>query len=273
MKILILGASGLVGSNIKNMLEDIGHDVIGTYNSYDERYAGDCTFIQYDVKDYMKLNNIVNDYLPEVVISSLRGDFEMQIRTHEKLAEYINADKKRKVFFISTLNVFDKDLSKTHFESDDTNPKSEYGIYKANCEKMLLQNIENLQVSILRIPSVWTSNCKRIKELHELEQTGSSMEIWTPVMHNYTTPARIGEAIIYILKHNLNGIFHLGSKDAMDFLEYYRTVASHLELSNVKFDVHKLEKIHYQTIESEREDFAKMNNYSVSDVLLEIGSV
>lgn len=283
MRFLILGASGLVGSAMKRQLEAAGHEVTGTYCVDNEKYNRNPTYRQLEAGDITGIDMLLEEELPDVVISAMRGEFDLQMQTHEWVMQYCRKDSHRKIIFVSTLNVFDNDLSKMHVESEKANPESTYGVYKAKCEDMFLENLEKSQVIILRIPSVWSEDCRRVQELKEAARNGEKVKIWTPLIHNYTTPEKIGEATRYILDRNLDGIFHLGTVETMDYAEFYCNVVTRLGLSADVLDVEELSlgtfdygegemKVpYYQCLASERKDFAMMNDYSIEEILTQIG--
>ncbi|SFQ29542.1 dTDP-4-dehydrorhamnose reductase [Lachnospiraceae bacterium XBB1006] len=272
MKFLILGASGLVGYEVKRQLEEAGHEVRGTYCKDNGRFTGDPSFTRFEVGNLQRMDALLKEFAPGVIVSALRGDFDLQMRTHEQVMEYCKKDCTRKIIFISTLNVFDNDLSRIHVESEETNPESDYGIYKAKCEKLFLDNLEKRQVIILRIPSVWSRNCRRVQELQEASDKKKTIKVWTPLIHNYTTPEKIGDAIRYIVDKKLDGIFHVGSEESLDYTEFYRCVVQRLGISEGVLAVEELSpnRIYYQCLASEREEFAAMNAYGIEDILTEI---
>jgi len=278
MQFLILGASGLVGSAIKKQLEEYGHSVVGTYHAVNETCAEDESFVQYTVGNELGMDALLAEASPDVIVSAIRGEFDLQMQTHERVMEYCKSDKSKKIIFISTVNVFDNDLSKIHTESDKLNPESTYGHFKAQCEEMFLTNLEKSQVIILRIPSVWNANCRRVQELKDAAKNGNTVKVWTPLIHNYTTPTKIVEAILYILEKELVGVFHLGSEETMDYTEFYRNVTGRLGIAEDVLEVEELsDKTEnlpwYQCLASERKDFVHRNAYSIEEILTEVGEV
>lgn len=136
-KVLIIGGSGLVGRAIKKELDGTyivcitSRHRLNTQNAY-----------QLDISDVSRLLNILNLTDPDVVVSSLRGDFDTQMKFHEILADWIkdnsiSRESAKKLLFISTTNVFDGDLSRPWTEKDVPLPESDYGIFKRDCEKCL----------------------------------------------------------------------------------------------------------------------------------------
>lgn len=150
-KILILGASGLVGKAVaKECSNDF--DVFGTYNSSATNLTVDKQF-HLNMQDDNAIHEILNTVQPDIILSSLQGDYDVQYKFHCQLAEAIN-NKASTLYFISTTNVFDGDLTRHHHELDDPISKSEYGQYKIKCEKMLIDSLGN-RATIIRIPGIW----------------------------------------------------------------------------------------------------------------------
>lgn len=55
--------------------------------------------------------------------------------------------------FISTANVFDGDLLRPWTEADPPVPKTDYGIYKRDCEVMLQKKLQG-QLSVFHLSAV-----------------------------------------------------------------------------------------------------------------------
>src|SRR6476620_12804465 len=105
-KVLILGASGLVGKALIEELKD-GFDLFGTYSSSLTSLPNEKQF-QLEVQQIDKLKEILNSIQPDIVISCLRGEFDQQLKFHKELAlELVNT--RSRVYYVSTTNVFDGD--------------------------------------------------------------------------------------------------------------------------------------------------------------------
>ncbi|WP_369680117.1 hypothetical protein [Bacillus sp. AFS018417] len=79
-KILILGASGLVGRALIDEFTD-EFDLYGTYFSSLTTLPNDKQF-QLEVQQLDKLKEIIRTIKPNIVISCLRGDFDQQLLFH-----------------------------------------------------------------------------------------------------------------------------------------------------------------------------------------------
>ena len=206
-KILILGASGLVGKAIaKECLNDF--DVYGTYSSSVTNLTDDKQF-QINFQDGEKLREILNFVQPDIIVSSLNGDYDDQLKFHAHLAEELK-NRDSVLYFLSTTNVFDGDLSRHHSELDEPISESDYGKYKINCEKMLLESLGNRAI-IVRIPGIWGKNSPRFNTIKKNIETAASIQAYSNLECNFLLDNQLARQMRFIIKNELSGIFHLGA--------------------------------------------------------------
>ena len=127
---LLLGATGLVGRAAAGRLEE-DYQIIPA--------AGRCApengyCLPVEAPEALKEVLLRED--PDVVISSVRGDYPAQITFHRALAEWL-AGKDKRLLYMSTANVFDGRLTQPWTEADPPAPASDYGVFKRDCEAML----------------------------------------------------------------------------------------------------------------------------------------
>jgi len=96
MNILILGASGLIGSTIYRQLQQDAN-VYGTYCSHQPEVSHNNMF-EFKVTDSAQLDKILNLSNPDIVISCLRGDFSCQMQRHKEVANYLEKKNGRLLF-------------------------------------------------------------------------------------------------------------------------------------------------------------------------------
>ena len=128
-KLLIIGASGLVGKALALQCKN-EFEIYGTYYTSSTNLSEDKQF-HLNIQDTEQLKSILNHVDPDIIISCLHGDFEQLMAFHKRLVNELN--KTSLVYFLSTTNVFDGDLSRHHNELDEPISKSEYGQYKIQC--------------------------------------------------------------------------------------------------------------------------------------------
>ena len=260
-KVLVLGSSGHIGSAIAHQLES-EYEVYGTYYSKEPENKEHMIYCDVASEDICK---ILEQIMPDYVISSLRGGYEEQLRFHELTAQYIIKEKSRRLIFISTANVFDHDLTKPHYESDPLDAQTDYGTYKAECENRLTQLLGE-QCIIIRIPAVWGRNCPRVRQLQQAKELATA----TNLKVNETTDTRIAKYIEFILCDKKTGIFHIGTTDMVDYYEFQKTVCQELGIKGPEFQVETEEETGYQVMFSQRDDVPEYLCHKVQDVLEEI---
>ena len=111
-KVLIFGISGTVGQELgKELKKNNSYAIYGTYYKNKPDIPEDKLF-QFDIGDLEKLDVILEEINPDIVVSAIRGDYEKQLIFHEKLADYLKKNKGT-LYFCSTVGVFEKDISKS----------------------------------------------------------------------------------------------------------------------------------------------------------------
>lgn len=264
-RILILGASGYAGRAIYRQLSK-NHLVYGTYYSQKDEFRTDTKMLYLDISDLNGLKNILERIRPQIVVSSLRGDFEKQKLLHREAAEYTAHRPGGKLIYLSTANVFDHQLSAPHYEQDETDAESEYGKFKICCENML-QGMLNEKSILLRVPEIWGRDCPRIKKLTADITNGNRIQTWSNLYVNYTLDIQIARYIQFIIDNNLTGVFHIGSKDLYDYTRFQKDLAAKLHLKSPDFEIHSLPQKEYQAVLTARDDIPEKLSFSVNDIL------
>lgn len=226
MKILILGASGAVGLPLYQKLSSMpGYSVHGTYNSNPVN-EHDAAWHKYTMGE-TSIEHILQSVRPNIVISSLNGDFETQLAEHEKICEHIKNTGGR-LIFISTANVFDGDVTGGHSEIKKPHPASRYGIFKYKCEK-LIQEVLPADSLIIRIPKV--VDTATVNAWLDQARTGSPA-IYNNLRLSLNSAGSIANAIAHCIATNTNGVVHLTSHDSMTFASIIEMLCGNYSMQN-----------------------------------------
>ena len=218
-KILILGASGFIGNAIYKELCNY-FDTYGTYYS-NTTFAANSQFFKYDLNED-DIYRMVERIRPDIIISSLRGNFSGQIQAHIHLMEYL-AKNKCRLYFLSSANVFDAYSKYPSYEFDKTLSESIYGKLKIRIENMMLRMPEE-KIGILRIPMVFGNASPRLKEIKTLLDVNEPIEVFPNLIINVTTDDHLTQQIHYLINRNKKGIYHLGSMDLVHHEEFIKEV-------------------------------------------------
>lgn len=229
--ILILGASGTVGSVVFKQLScDENLKTFGTYFSAMQENTS--SLMRFSVEFPNDICSILKQVRPDIVISSLRGDFDKQLITHENVAKYLMANNGR-LIYLSTANVFDGSLDQPHYEDDTRISDSDYGRFKIQCEDLLRSRMGDRAI-LLRLPFVWGKSSPRLQEVKagcEIGQLG----VYTDFFSNHVTDIQIAQTIQWIINENKDGIFHVGTSDVISYQCFMEQLITAMDMRRPEF--------------------------------------
>jgi len=267
-RILILGASGFIGNTLyKELLPYF--DVYGTYKTANEHLQQNQVMYQFDVeKD--DIDVILNEVQPNLIISSLRGDFIAQYKVHEQISAYVMTNDNCRVLYLSTVNVFDGKYYLPSYENDLLLAESKYGKFKVSVER-IFNELPKEKFTILRLPLVLGVNAPRIIQLKQAKKHEASFEVYPNLIISVTTANKIAQQIHYIINKNLFGIFHLSSSDMIHHEELFIEISDRLDLENVIFkQTYTSNEDRYLAILPKKNKLPKAYRITVSEVINDI---
>ena len=266
MDILVVGGAGYVGGGIVDLLSK-KHDVT-VYDSliYENSFRKDVNFIFGDIRDYKKLNPILNHYDAVIWLAALVGDGACAINptlTHEINAETVsNLTKnfKGKIVFLSTCSVYGAQDGILNEESS-VNPLSEYASSKLIAEKYLkdsdsiifrLGTLFGIGDQFSRIRLDLVVNILTTKALQDKKMSVFGGDQWRPLLH----VKDVANAIDRTLETDVNGIFNLHHKN-------YKIIELAEKIKEIIPDV---------VIETTPLPFQDTRNYQVSSEKLKVAT-
>ncbi len=170
----------------------------------------------------LNLNLLLKKIKPELIISCLRGDFEMQIITHKEITNYLT-ENNCKIIFLSSSNVFDVFRHYPSYEFDKTFSESPYGKFKIKIENLLFK-LPVEKFIIARLPMIWGINSPRIKEIDENIYKMLPIEVYPNTIINVNSINRLCQQILYLINNNKKGVFHLGSYDLIYHYDFIKII-------------------------------------------------
>jgi len=228
MKVFIVGASGLVGSNCQKHFTEMGWDVKGSYFSY----ATDDT-VFYNTLDTAHPDNFdVAGFAPDVIVHCGALTHVDYCETHPEesyektvqstinviaLAKQCNA----KLVYISTDYVFDG-VEGPYREDDAVHPISVYAEHKLEAEQKALADIDNTLV--LRVTNVYGNEARGKNFIARIiDQCKNKQKLTLKLPYDqYASPANawdIARAMYVLLNDSKTGIYHIGSTDYLNRVE------------------------------------------------------
>lgn len=223
MKVLIVGGAGYVGGGIVDLLSK--ENEVTVYDSliYENSYRKNVDFIFGDIRDYKKINNILDQYDAVLWLAALVGDGACAINpalTHEINSETVkNLAKnfKGKIVFLSTCSVYGAQEGILD-ESSEVNPLSEYASSKLIAEKYLadsdsiifrLGTLFGIGDKFSRIRLDLVVNILTTKAYIDKKMSVFGGEQWRPLLH----VKDVANAIAHTLDTQTNGVFNLHYKN------------------------------------------------------------
>lgn len=233
MKVFIIGASGLVGSNCLRYFKEKGWECVGTYFTYKARNT-----VYFDTLNMDNPSNYdVRDFQPDVILhcgALTHVDYceQNEAESYEKtvvstlniiqLSNELNA----KLVFISTDYIFDG-ANGPYEETAEPNPLSVYGRHKLEAEQAVLAaNDANI---VLRITNVYGDEergknfvSRIIEQIFEQQKLILRLPI-----DQYATPINandIARCLYLLLNDKKNGVYHIASTDYMNRVQLALTI-------------------------------------------------
>ena len=220
MKVLVVGASGLVGSHCMTTFAKEGYEVIGTHFNFPTKGT-----VYYNPAKAETRNYDLNDFKPDVIIQCAaltnvdyceehpaESELSTIISTKE-LASYCIATN-TKLVYISTDYVFDGS-SGPYSEDAIANPINVYGKHKLEAER-ITNKIQNYIVA--RITNVYGEEARDknfIARLLSWLRDNDHKDLLLPI-DQFATPIYAGdiaEMLYLLIKDKKTGIYHLSSTD------------------------------------------------------------
>lgn len=251
MRILVTGATGLLGSNVvKVAAEKYGAEVIGTIHKTKPLKSLPCALESMDITDNQQVIKGIEKYKPNVVIHSAALVDAKILEENNNIGWKIfvegtknlaNACKKNnaKMIFVSSDWIFDG-LNPPYRENSIPHPINYYGFLKVIGETVVQSICKDY--GIARVSAVYGINWAipiQIPEkpygfgslvnyfLHKF-QIGEEIKEWTDYINikaNPTLASDAAEALINIYIKGQTGIFHCSGRECITRVELAKKVA------------------------------------------------
>ncbi|MBL4656129.1 MAG: SDR family oxidoreductase [Bacteroidia bacterium] len=243
MNILILGASGLVGSNCMALLGDEENKVLGTYFSYEAENT-----VYFDTLNIDNPGNYeLDDFYPDVIIhcgALTHVDYcedneeESSQKTVQSTLNAIDLCKKygAKMVYLSTDYVFDG-KSGPYFEDEPVNPISVYAKHKLEAETKVLESIEeSIVIRITNVYGIEERNKNFVSRIVEKIYNDEEIELTLPY-DQYATPVNafdVARVIQVLLNDNKTGIYNAASTDYLNRCQLAGIIQKHFPKAKIK---------------------------------------
>jgi dTDP-4-dehydrorhamnose reductase len=240
MKILVIGASGLVGGHCYNVFKQNGWDVKGTHINYQTAYT---SFFNPSDED-IDTNTILKDFDPNIIVhcgaltnvdyceTHEEESFHSTVESVNRLVAYCQ-QKDVHLVYISTDYVFDG-VSGPYYEDAVVNPINVYGKHKYLAE----QKVSTLKRhTIVRVTNVYGEEDRAKNFVERLViwlTTGEEKKLNLP-LDQFATPIYAGDIarmLLLLLQDGKRGIYHFGSTDYYTRVQLAEKVKSYYKENN-----------------------------------------
>ena len=239
MKVLVAGASGLVGRDLTTLLTETNIEWIGTYNSNPFHNSYKVNFL--DIEEF---DTFISKHKPTICVNCIAErnvdlcetnwnyTKQVNIKITENIATICNKYNIH-LIHISTDYVFDGKLPP--FTPDSiTNPLQNYGISKLIAEKRVQTHCKGS--CIIRVPVLYTDNTVRLDET-AIGLIGKKvlnrLEVFTEDNLNIRRPLYIPDFCKFIYDNIINtksGIYHFYNRhDKYTKYEISQVITKYLE--------------------------------------------
>jgi len=251
-KLLVLGGSGLVGSNFINTSKN-DYDIIFSYNTNKIKISNTQSF-QIDLLNDNEIEKIIKNYNPDIVIHTIAHSSVDLCETDHSVADILHIDMTKKIanacasinsklIFLSTDAVFEGQLNKQYCENDIPNPVNYYGKTKLEAEKIVLNASINNVVLRTSVIYGWHEKSRFTNWILDYLKDGKSVD---PFSDQFNTPTLIDdlvEVILKIIDKDISGLYHATGKTCLNRYQFAILLAKKFSYDTTLIhSVTKLEK-------------------------------
>ena len=240
MKILVLGHTGMLGSDICNMLI-LSHEVMGK-NSKD-----------FDISSLEDCRRIIGETAPDVVVNAtaytnVDGCESERERCFSVNAEGVKnlavscSDKGIKIVHFSTDYVFDGGKESPYVEDDLCNPVSAYGQSKFQGE-LYLKEFSNNYI-LIRTAWLYGKNGKNfVNTILEKAKSEQTLNVVDDQTGSPTYTIDLASAVNLLIEGKYTGTFHLTNRGACNWYELALKILQYANMADVEIEPIKSDKL------------------------------
>lgn len=238
-KILVTGASGLLGSNLMYCLKD-QHDFCGLYHTHKIMIDG-TTMRRCDLRDQGAVKDVIDSFNPEIVLHCAAEVNVEQCETQPTLTRQVNVEATRnivdvlkgsttKLIYISTDLIYDG-VKGDFSEDDNVGPLNIYAQSKLDGEQEALKRKDTLVLrtnffgwNVYERESLGEWVINRLKENRQIRG-------FTDTRFSSIYTFDLVQIIDEIIQKDFSGVYNLGSKDSLSKNDFALTIANKLKLN------------------------------------------
>ncbi len=246
MKILLTGASGLVGSAFAQAAHRRGHHVTGLVGTFAGEVPGLAAKRSADLTDEAALTATVLELFPDAIVNCAAVSETAQCDADPARAQALNValpaqlarlanHLSARFVHLSSEQVFDGTLSTAYTVKSAVNPINLYARQKVESERLVHTAAPNFAIT-LRAPLLTGNSLGGRRSLHERLfadwSAGKTPKVYTDEIRQPCTAANLAEVMVELLERNdTRGVFHWAGADALTRHDLARRIRAHFKLS------------------------------------------
>ncbi len=234
-RLLVIGASGLVGSTLTKSARS-KYSVFITTNQNSPEFT-DLPHIKLDlITNKTKIIDHIKDIKPDYVVHTAAFASVDYCETHQSMADALHIDITKKIssvckevnaglIYISTDAVFDGKSSKLYTENDIPNPISHYGKTKLAAEKIILDSSPNNVILRTTVIYGWHKRSRFTNWVLDSLKNKKIVEAFTDQHNTATLVDDLSNAILKIMKLRVSGLYHAVGRSCISRYEFANLLA------------------------------------------------
>ena len=255
MKLLVTGASGLLGHKVAQLAIEKGHEVYSTYKEHATNFG---TPIKLDLADQNEISKAITKLKPEAIIHAAAYTDVDGCETNQNLAWKINAEATKQIAeastrinshltYISTDYVFDGDKG-FYTEEDKTNPISYYGYTKLKGEEFTKEHATKWCIARPSVLYGWLDYKQNFATwlINSLNQK-KEVKVLEDQYVSPTLNTNLAQMLLEITQRKILGILHTAGGTRISRHEYALRLAEVFNLNKDLIKPAKMDEMSWKT--------------------------
>ncbi|MDQ8184904.1 SDR family oxidoreductase [Pelagicoccus sp. SDUM812002] len=244
MKILLTGASGLLGTAFAQAAKRRGHHVVGIIGQYEGPLEGLAEKKRLDLSDLVKLEALILEQFPDAIVNCAAISEPRSCERDPSSSRLINVALPEKLallarhlfatfIHISSEQVFDG-TAELYYRDSPPSPPNEYARQKLESEHRVNELAAEF-TSTLRLPLLMGNSLTGTRSLHERLLLSWSEGRPTPLFTDeYRQPCLVENAAAAMVelceRPDLKGVYHWAGEKSLSRFEMGQRIAKHFGL-------------------------------------------
>jgi dTDP-4-dehydrorhamnose reductase len=239
LKLLVTGASGLLGHKVAQIAIEKGHEVYSLYKAHPTNFG---TPIKLDLTNQNEISKVITKLKPEAIIHTAAYIDVDGCETNQNLAWKINAEATKHIAtasaninsyltYVSTDYVFDGEKG-LYTEEDKTNPINYYGYTKLKGEELIKEHAKKWCIARSSVLYGWLNHKQNFATwlINNLNQK----KVVKVLKDQYVSPTlntNLAQMLLEITQRKILGTLHTAGATRVSRHEYALKLAEVFDLN------------------------------------------